>query len=45
MKTLVECFKALPKENFENLLYHLNEGTTICCGIDSHLWTDGKGGG
>ena len=45
-KILVQAFKALPKADRDRLLWHVEEGTHICCGKrEAYLYTDGKGGG
>jgi len=44
-ETLEYCFSCLSDQKSENLLWHVEAGTPICCGDDSYLYTDGAGGG
>jgi len=44
-KILVQAFRALPKADRDRLLWHVEEGTHICCGKkEADLYTDGHGG-
>ena len=45
IEVLTLSFLALEDEQIRNLEYHVDGGTPICCGDESALYTDGKGGG
>jgi len=44
-ETLECCFSRLSDLQIENLLWHVNAATPICCGQDAHLFASADGGG
>ena len=42
---LAKSFSVLGDEELDLLEYHLKAKTTICCGVDAGIYTDGRGGG
>jgi hypothetical protein len=44
-KTLVRAFLALTDEQLENLQWHVENLTPICCGRTAEYFTGGRGGG
>jgi hypothetical protein len=44
-ETLVQAFRALPKRDRRRLMWHVEHGTDICCGQNTYMYSDGRGGG
>ncbi len=44
-EALERFFTELPDDEFDNLAWHKEQGTTLLCGKESYNFTDGKGGG
>lgn len=42
---LTAAFRKLPREKQENLIYHAERGTNICCREMAYFYTDGSGAG
>lgn len=42
---LTEAFRLLTPEQQENLVFHAEKGTKICCGETSFYYVDGLGAG
>jgi hypothetical protein len=45
VSTLAKAFSRLTDTQLQNLVWHADHKTPICCGDDTYLYTDGKGGG
>jgi hypothetical protein len=43
--TLVRAFRALTKRQRDNLAWHVEKRTRICCGYDAYLYTRKDGAG
>jgi len=41
---LERCFTVLPANNLRNLLWHVNNGSKVCCGRRAYLWATIGGG-
>jgi len=44
-RVLQVCFATLPDNKLENLVYHAERNTPICCGDEWIDYLDGYGGG
>lgn len=44
-QVMVKSIRGLTPDQIANLKWHAEQGTPICCGDESELYTDGKGGG
>lgn len=41
---LTVAFSNFNKQQIDNVKHHLKVGTRILCGVEAHIFTDGKGG-